>query len=336
MQGFNEILKRVGNTPHIPLSHPRDKVAVYAKLEWFNPFGSVKDRAALWMVKDAENRKILRRGQTILIEPTSGNTGISLAGIAKELGYKVELVVPAKISEETKYLMKRLGATLLETEDDLCPRVGPGTDQCIALAKAITKAHPEKYVMLDQYTNESNFYAHYESTGPEIWSSIKDVTHFVAGVGTGGTLTGVAAYLKEKNRNVKIIGVQPQRNHHIQGLRNLEESAAPDLLRRRLELVDDWIKVSDSQAFDAVKLLAHTRRLFVGPSSGAVYAAAQQVKDKLNRGKIVLIFADDGRKFRSLYSRFKVFTEEELNRYASSAKHLPSNPLFYEEPIRAH
>lgn len=336
MQSFDEILKHVGNTPHIPLSSPQDKVQLYTKLEWFNPFGSLKDRAVLWMIKDAEKRGVLKKGQTILIEPTSGNTGIAIAGIARALGYDAELVVPARVSEETKEIIRRLGAQVLQTEDDLCPRVGPGTDQCIALANSIIKARPGKYVMLDQYSNESNFFAHYESTGPEIWSGIKDVTHFIAGVGTGGTLTGVAAYLKKKNPNVKVIGVQPQKAHHIQGLRNLEESRIPELLSRRLELIDDWIEVTDSVAFKAVRFLAESKCLFVGPSSGAVYAAAQEVAGRLNKGKLVLIFADDGRKFWSLYSSFKVFTREELEYYSSNARHLPENVLFQENILKVY
>ena len=331
LQNLNDILKRVGNTPHIPLSSPNDKVELYAKLEWFNPFGSLKDRAVLWMIKDAEKRGVLKKGQTILIEPTSGNTGIAIAGIARALGYAAELVVPAKVSEETKELIRSLDASLLQTEDDLCPRVGPGTDQCIALANSIVRARPEKYVMLNQYENEANFLAHYESTGPEIWSSIKDVTHFIAGVGTGGTLTGVAAYLKKKNPNVKVIGVQPQKSHHIQGLRNLEESMVPELLRRRLDLIDEWIKISDSEAFKAVRFLAESEHLFVGPSSGAVYAAAQEVAGRLTKGKLVLIFADDGRKYWSLYSKFNVFTKEEFEYYLRNARHLPDNILFYKE-----
>jgi cysteine synthase B len=334
MQRFDELLKRVGNTPHIPFSSPNDKVALYAKLEWFNPFGSVKDRAVLWMIKYAEKKGVLKKGQTILIEPTSGNTGIAIAGIARALDYTAELVVPAKVSEETKALIRRLGASVLETEDDLCPRVGPGTDQCIALANSIIKARPEKYVMLDQYSNEANFLAHYESTGPEIWSSLKDVTHFIAGVGTGGTLTGVATYLKKKNPNVKVIGVQPQKAHHIQGLRNLEESRAPELLRRRLDLIDEWIKISDSEAFKTVRFLAESKRLFVGPSSGAVYAAAQEVAGRLSKGKLVLIFADDGRKFWSLYSKFRVFTREEFEYYSRNARYLPENILFQEEVLK--
>jgi len=333
MQSFDDILKRVGNTPHISLSSPNERVVLFAKLEWFNPFGSLKDRAALWMIKDAENRGVLKRGQTILIEPTSGNTGIALAGVARALGYAVELVVPARVSEETKALMRSLGASVLETEDDLCPRVGSGTDQCIALAKSIIKARPGKYVMLDQYSNEANFLAHYESTGPEIWSDLKDITHFIAGVGTGGTLTGVAAYLKKKNPNIKVIGVQPQKAHHIQGLRNLEESMVPELLRRRLDLIDEWIKISDKEAFEAVRFLAESKRLFVGPSSGAVYAAAQEVASRLGKGKLVLIFADDGRKFWSLYKQFKVFTREEFEYYRRNARYLPENILFQENIV---
>jgi len=330
MQNFDELLKRVGNTPQIPLSPPNNRVELYAKLEWFNPFGSIKDRAVLWMFKDAEKKGILRKGHIILIEPTSGNTGIAIAGIARALGYTAELVVPAKVSEETKALMRRLGASVLETEDDLCPRVGPDTDQCIALAKSIIKARPGKYVMLDQYSNEANFLAHYESTGPEIWGSLKDLTHFVAGVGTGGTLTGVAAYLKKKNPNVKVIGVQPQKSHHIQGLRNLEESMMPELLRRRLDLIDEWIKITDNKAFEAVRFLAESEHLFVGPSSGAVYAAAQEVAGGLSKGKLVLIFADDGRKYWSLYNKFKVFTKEDFEYYLHNARYLPKNILFSE------
>ena len=333
MQSFDDILKRVGNTPHISLSSPNERVVLFAKLEWFNPFGSLKDRAALWMIKDAENRGVLKRGQTILIEPTSGNTGIALAGVARALGYAVELVVPARVSEETKALMRSLGASVLETEDDLCPRVGPGTDQCIALAKSIIKARPGKYVMLDQYSNEANFLAHYESTGPEIWSDLKDVTHFIAGVGTGGTLTGVAAYLKKKNQNIKVIGVQPQKAHHIQGLRNLEESMVPELLSRRLDLIDEWIKITDKEAFEAVRFLAESKRLFVGPSSGAVYAAAQEVAGRLGKGKLVLIFADDARKFWSLYNKFKVFTREEFEYYRRNARYLPENILFQQNIV---
>src|ERR671923_2809973 len=188
------ILKSVRNTPLIELSSfSTENVKFYAKLEWYNPFGSVKDRAAYWMIKDAEKKDRLKKDKSVIIEPTSGNTGIALAGIATSLGYRVEIVIPEKVSEETKNILRHLGATIHETSDDLCPRVGAGTDQSIALAKAISKPRPDIYYMPNQYENDANFLAHYQSTGPEIWKQTNGkITHFFSGCGTGGTITGTA------------------------------------------------------------------------------------------------------------------------------------------------
>src|SRR5438105_7710675 len=210
-----DIVRQIGNTPLVELnSFSTSSVKFFAKLEWHNPFGSVKDRAAYWMVKDAEKKGLLKKDKSIIIEPTSGNTGIALTGIAAALGYKVEIVIPEKVSEETKVILRHLGATLHETSDDLCPRVGSGTDQSIALAKAISKPRPDIYYMPNQYENDANFLAHYESTGPEIWKQTGGkVTHFLTGCGTGGTITGTATYLKEKNPNVRVVAIQSQPNH---------------------------------------------------------------------------------------------------------------------------
>src|ERR671911_1897410 len=165
-----DVVEQIGQTPLIELtSFSTENVKLYAKLEWYNPFGSVKDRAAYRMVKDAEKKGLLKKGKSIIIEPTSGNTGIALTGIATSLGYQVEIVIPEKVSGETKKILKDLGALLHETSDDLCPRVGAGTDQSIALAKAIAKPRPDLYYMPNQYENDANYLAHYESTGPEIW-----------------------------------------------------------------------------------------------------------------------------------------------------------------------
>ena len=201
-----DVIDRVGGTPLIELtSFSQGNVKLYAKLEWFNPFGSVKDRAALWMIRDAEKKGLLKKDKSVIIEPTSGNTGIALTGIAATLGYKVEIVIPEKVSEETKAILRHLGATLHETSDDLCPRVGAGTDQSIALAKAISKPRPDIYFMPNQYDNDANFFAHYDSTGPEIWEQTSgQITHFLTGCGTGGTITGTATFLKEKNNNTKV------------------------------------------------------------------------------------------------------------------------------------
>lgn len=321
----SDALNKVGNTPLVRLPN-RGNVQFYAKLEWYNPFGSLKDRPALWMIRDAERRGILNREKTIFIEPTSGNTGIALAGIASALNYGVELIVPSRVSEGTKNVMKELGAKVLDTEDDLCPRVGPGTDQCIALADSIIKSNKETYLMLDQYKNEANFRAHYESTGVEILSQLQDkITHFIAGVGTGGTLTGTSQRLKEKHPDVKVYGVQPQKNHHVQGLRNLTESMMPELLERRANLIDEWVEVDDQSVFESVKFLAKSANIFVGPSSGAVYSAATRIAEKVDTGTFVLIFGDDGRKFESIYEQFKVFSKKEFEYLSKNADHLPKN-----------
>ena len=319
-----DVVDRIGGTPLIELpSFSQRNVKLYAKLEWFNPFGSVKDRAALWMIRDAEKKGILKKDKSIIIEPTSGNTGIALTGIASALGYKVEIVIPEKVSEETKSILRHLGATLHETSDDLCPRVGAGTDQSIALAKAISKPRPDIYYMPNQYENDANFFAHYDSTGPEIWRQTNGkVTHFLTGCGTGGTITGTAAFLKEMNKNIKVVAIQAQKNHLLQGLRNFEESSMPELFKRRESVVDEWMTATNDESFDMVKKLALNEKLFVGPSSGSVMASMLKSAEKLDSGVLVGIFADDGRKFKSLYTQQNVFTNQEYETYFRNAKNL--------------
>ncbi len=317
-----EIIQRIGNTPLIELScYSSEKIKYYAKLEWYNPFGSVKDRAAYWMIKDAEKKGSLVKNKSIIIEPTSGNTGIALAGIASSMGYKVEIVIPEKVSAETKRILKNLGATLHETSDDLCPRVGAGTDQSIALATAIAKPRSDIYYMPNQYENESNFLAHYESTGPEIWEQTNGkVTHFFTGCGTGGTITGTGTFLKEKNKSIKVIAIQAQQNHLLQGLRNFEESSMPDLFKRREAIVDQWITATNQDSFRAVKDLLRKEGLFVGPSSGSVMSSMLKFSKEIDKGVIVGIFADDGRKFKSLYKEQNVLMESD---YVSAMEKLP-------------
>jgi cysteine synthase B len=317
-----EILQRIGNTPLYELSsYSNENIKFYAKLEWYNPFGSVKDRAAYWMVKDAEKKGLLVKNKSIIIEPTSGNTGIALTGIASSMGYKVEIVIPEKVSEETKKILRNLGASLHETSDDLCPRVGAGTDQSIALATAIAKPRSDIYYMPNQYENESNFLAHYESTGPEIWEQTNGkVTHFFTGCGTGGTITGTGTFLKEKNKNMKVIAIQAQQNHLLQGLRNFEESSMPNLFKRRETIVDQWMTATNQESFDAVKDLLKNEGLFVGPSSGSVMSSMLKFSKQIDNGVIVGIFADDGRKFKSLYKEQNVLTESD---YVSALEKLP-------------
>jgi cysteine synthase B len=318
-----DVLNRVGNTPLVHLdSLSHDGVEYFAKLEGHNPFGSVKDRAAYYMIKDGEERGILTKGKSIIIEPTSGNTGIALTGIANVLGYKVEIVIPEKASNETKDIIRKLGAKVFETSDDLCPKVGAGTDQSIALATSIASSRPDTYYSPNQYANEANFKGHYIGTGPEIWKQTEGkITHFFTGVGTGGTITGIGAYLKEKNPDVKIIGCQPQQNHLIQGWRNFEESAKPDLFLKRENVVDDWVSVDNDEAFSVVKDVFAKDKLLISPSSAAVYACMKKYPIE-GDACVVGIFADDGRKFKSVYATQNVITEEEFDNCLKDAKYM--------------
>jgi cysteine synthase B len=311
----SDISIKVGNTPLFELkSYSKPGLKLAAKLEFTNPFGSLKDRAAVWMVGDAIRKGLLGDKNRILIEPTSGNTGVALAGVAAKLGMKAVFVVPQAASEETKERIRGLGAEVMETPDDLCPRVGRGTDQAISLAESIVKSLPHVYYMPNQYLNEANFMAHYESTGPEIWEQTRGaVTHFVAGIGTGGTLTGVGEYLKSRNPLIKIVGVQPQKNHRVQGLRNLEESAKPELLKRRERVVDEWVTVSDEASFEAVRELAEKCEILVGPSSGAVLAGLEKLN--IEKGNAVVIFGDNGEKYQKLYTGTNLFSEAEYKEF---------------------
>ncbi len=316
-------MNQVGNTPLVKLnSLSKDKITYFAKLEGHNPFGSVKDRAAYWMIKDGEERGILTKGKSIIIEPTSGNTGIALTGIANLLGYKVEIVIPEKASNETKDIIRKLGAKIFETSDDLCPKVGAGTDQSIALATSIASSRPDTYYSPNQYANEANFKGHYVGTGPEIWKQTEGkVTHFFTGVGTGGTITGIGTYLKEKNPDIKIIGCQPQQNHLIQGWRNFEESAKPDLFLKREGVVDDWISVDNEEAFSVVREVFEKDKLLISPSSAAVYACMKKYPID-GEACVVGIFADDGRKFKSVYADQKIMTAEEFDNCLKEAKYM--------------
>ena len=319
----SDVLNRVGNTPLISLdSLSHDNAKYFAKLEGHNPFGSVKDRAAYWMIKDGEEKGILKKGKSIIIEPTSGNTGIALTGIANQLGYKVEIVIPEKASNETKDIIRNLGAKVFETSDDLCPKVGAGTDQSIALATSIASSRPDTYYSPNQYANEANFRGHYEGTGPELWKQTEGkITHFFTGVGTGGTITGIGAFLKEKNPEIKIIGCQPQQNHLIQGWRNFEESAKPDLFLKREDVVDDWVSADNDEAFSVVKEVFEKDKLLISPSSAAVYACMKKY-EITGDACVVGIFADDGRKFKSVYAKQNVMTEDEFEHSLGNAKHM--------------
>ena len=322
MATITDVMSRIGNTPLVRLdSLSDDMVTHWAKLEGCNPFGSVKDRAAYWMIRDAEEKGILKKNKSIIIEPTSGNTGIALVGMAQMSGYKVEIVIPDKASQETKDILHRMGAKMYETSDDLCPKVGAGTEQSIALATSIAASRPDIYYTPNQYGNDANFRGHYITTGPEIWEQTGGrITHFFTGVGTGGTITGIGTYLKERNPDIRVIGCQPQKDHMIQGWRNFEESAKPDLFLRREDIVDEWVDVTNEEAFGVVREVLEQDSLLLSPSAAAVYACMR--KHHTKSGHVVGIFADDGRKFGSIYRERGIFDDAQFQEAVRGAAHL--------------
>jgi len=293
----DSLLDRIGNTPLIPIRRLTaglsPEVQVLAKAEWFNPGGSVKDRPALWMVEDGERRGLLRPGKTIL-EATSGNTGIGLALIGALKGYRVELVMPANVTEERKGILRAYGAELILT-DPL-----EGIDGAILECQRRCQAEPDRYFRPDQYNNPANWRAHFETTGREVWEQTEGlVTHFVAGIGTSGTLMGVGRRLKLYNPEVRIIAVEPADELAIiEGLKHMESSIVPGIYDPTFP--DDKIAVEPEAAHEIAECLAREEGLFVGYSSGAAMWAALQVARSLERGVVVTLFPDSGEKYLSL------------------------------------
>jgi len=287
------ILDAIGNTPLVEIVNlnRNQKVKIFGKLEGNNPGGSVKDRPAYYMLKKAEESGELTKEKTI-IEPTSGNTGIALATLGVVKGYKVKLVMPECVSIERRRLIEAFGAELLLTP------AKEGTDGAIKIAHRILSRNPGKYFMPNQFDNENNVLAHYETTGPEIWRDTRGkITYFVAGMGTGGTLMGAGKYLKEKNPGVKVVGIEPQKGHKIQGLKNMEESIIPKIFHQ--ERLDEKIIIGDEEAFGIARILATKEGLFVGMSSGAAVAGALRIAKKIKSGIIVVILPDRGDRYLS-------------------------------------
>lgn len=271
--------------------HSNPRVRLLVKMEGNNPGGSIKDRAAYYMVKNALQTKELVPGK-IILEPTSGNTGIALAMIGASLGYKVLLTMPDCVSEERQRAIEAFGAQIVLTPGD------QSTDGAIIRAWQIKQENPSIYYMPNQFENPSNVQAHYETTGPEIYAQTNgEVDVFIAGMGTTGTLMGVAQYLKEQKPSVQIIGVEPNRNHRIQGLKNMQESIKPKIFNAGA--LDRKINISDDEAFDTTRTLALKEGVFVGMSSGAAMAGALKVAKKMNSGTIVVILPDRGDRYLS-------------------------------------
>ena len=283
----------IGNTPLVELSqlHDNPRVRIFAKLEGNNPGGSVKDRPAHFMLKKAEESGALRPGKTIL-EPTSGNTGIALAMIGAAKGYRVKLVMPGCVSSERRAVLEAYGAEVI-----LSP-AAETTDGAIRLAHRILGENPERYYMPNQYANENNPLAHYHTTGPEIYAQTEGrIDVFVAGMGTSGTLMGMARFLKEKNPGIQVIGVEPTLGHAVQGLKNMREAIVPSIYDR--SRLDDVMVVDDETAFDTTRRLAVREGIFAGMSSGAAVAGALRVAERLSRGTIVTLLPDRGDRYLS-------------------------------------
>ena len=292
---YDSLLASLGNTPLVglPKMSPSDDVRLWAKLEDRNPTGSVKDRAAFFMVEQAEKDGLLRPGSTIL-EPTSGNTGISLAMIAKLRGYQLIVVMPENTSEERRQILRMYGAEIFTS-----PAAG-GSNEAVRVAKRLAADHPD-WVMLYQYGNEANARAHYETTGPEILADLPGVTHFVAGLGTTGTLMGTGRFLREHVPDVKIVAAEPRYGELVYGLRNVDEGFVPELYDE--SVLTTRYSVSSEDALRRTRDLLSKEGIFAGISAGcamhaALAMAAQAAKAK-ERADIVVLVADGGWKYLS-------------------------------------
>ncbi len=287
------ILETIGNTPMVKINqlNPNKSVTVYGKVEGFNPTGSIKDRIALSMINHAEIEGKLTPDK-IIIEPTSGNTGVALAMIGAIRGYGVEIVMSAAVSAERIQMIKAFGGTVTLTDGKM------GTDGAIKKARELVKENPDKYFMPDQFSNQYNLLAHYKTTGEEIWEQTNGkIDYFVSAVGTSGTLMGVAKVLKAHNPNIKIVCAHPVKGHYIQGLKNMEEAIVPAIFDP--SMIDIQIMVETEAAYEMTRNIVKKEGIFVGMSSGAAMYAAIETAKKIDSGTIVAILPDRGEKYLS-------------------------------------
>jgi len=287
------ILDTIGNTPLVEIKklNPNPKVGVFAKLEYFNPGGSIKDRPALYMIEAAEKSGELTRSKTV-IEATSGNTGIGLALVCGIKGYRLLLAMSESVSTERRKILKARGAEILLTPGHL------GTDGAIEEVYRIARENPERYFVVDQFNNEANWKSHYHGTAQEIWQQTAgSLTTLVACLGTTGTLMGASRRLKQFNPAVQIVGVEPYLGHKIQGLKNLKEAYCPEIFEK--QRLDKKVNIDDEEAFEMTRRLAKTEGLLVGMSSGAAMVVALKEAQQLSEGTVVVILPDGGERYLS-------------------------------------
>ena len=287
------ILETIGNTPFVKINrlNPNKNAIMYAKVEGFNPTGSIKDRIALHMIEQAEAEGKLTRSKTI-IEPTSGNTGVSLAMIGVVKGYQVEIVMSDAVSVERQHMIRAFGGKVTLTEGKL------GTDGSIRKARELIREYPDKYFMPDQFSNEYNKITHYRTTGEEIWKQTGgQIDYFVSAIGTSGTIMGIGKTLKEHNPKINIVCAHPVRGHYIQGLKNMEEAIVPSIYDPTQ--IDITVMVETEVAYEMARQIVKNEGIFVGMSSGAAMYAAVEIARKIESGTIVVIFPDRGEKYLS-------------------------------------
>jgi S-sulfo-L-cysteine synthase (O-acetyl-L-serine-dependent) len=285
----------VGNTPLLELASVSAEVSdvrILGKAEWYNPGGSVKDRPALWMIRDGESSGALTPGKTIL-DATSGNTGIAYAWIGAALGYKVELCMPANASEERKQILRAYGVEFVLTDP------GEGSDGAIREVRRLYAEDPERYFYPDQYSNPANPRAHYESTAPEIWDQTGgEITHFVAGLGTSGTFVGTASRLKEYNPEIKVISFEPESAFHgLEGMKHMESAIVPEIYDPTI--ADENRRIATEDAYEMVKRVAREDGVLIGVSAGAAVATALEVAREIEGGVVVTILCDGADKYLS-------------------------------------
>jgi cysteine synthase B len=289
------VLDLIGNTPMLDVSNlsPNPRVRIVAKLEGQNPFGSVKDRIAKSMIEQAEKDGALTPGQTI-IEPSSGNTGIALAAIAQLKGYPIKILMPSSVSVERRQMLEVFGAEVILTPGE------EGSNGAVRRAQEMADEHPE-WCFIYQYGNDANPRAHYEGTGPEILRDCPEVTHFVAGLGTSGTLMGTGRYLKEHKPDVKVVAIEPPLGERVEGLRNLDDGYIPPVFEQwyGFELLDRKRVVRPRESLEWTRRLVRECGVFAGISAGAALAGAAKIAAEIDEGTVVFIVADAGWKYLS-------------------------------------